>query len=145
MKRIHLLGLAAMAVLFGTNSCIFEAPGDKFYRTLWACGQSPRTPLEVEAMTLEFLCGQRITLRDSAGIIFAHGTYSPDGNVAVLNEVSAVIDQVTVTFLEAHRNGDTLFLLWLPADMTSPFTTTMQRQSAYKNSQDPNILLQLQK
>lgn len=132
MKRIHLLGLVAMAVLFGASSCIYEAPGDNFYRTLWKSSQIPLGPLDVEALSLEFLCGERVTLKDGSGIIIAHGTYSPDGNVAVLGEVSAVIDEVTVTFLEAHRNGDILFLLWRPEDMMYPFTTAMERRSSYE-------------
>lgn len=132
MKRIHLLGLTALAVLFGANSCIYEAPGDKFYRTLWNSSQVPLGPLDVDALTLEFLCGERVTLKDGSGIIIAHGTYSPDGNVAVLGEVSAVVDEVTVSFVEAHRNGDTLFLLWRPDGMLYPFTTAMERRSSYE-------------
>lgn len=132
MKRIHLLGIAALAVLFGANSCIFEAPGDNFYRTLWNSSQVPLGPLDVDALTLEFLCGERITLKDGNGTIIAHGTYSPDGNVAVLSEAIAVVNGVNVSFVEAHRNGDTLFLLWRPEGMIYPFTTAMERRSSYE-------------
>lgn len=132
MKRIHLLGIAALAVLFGANSCIFEAPGDNFYRTLWNSSQVPLGPLDVDALTLEFLCGERITLKDGNGTIIAHGTYSPDGNVAVLSEAIAVANGVNVSFVEAHRNGDTLFLLWRPEGMIYPFTTAMERRSSYE-------------
>ena len=131
MKKIHLLGLTVLFV-FGANSCIFEAPGDRFYRTLWNSSQVPLGPLNIEELTLEFLCGERVTIKDGSGTIIAHGTYSPDGNVAVLGEVTAVIDETTVSFVEAHRNGDTLFLLWRPDGMLTPFTTAMERRSSYE-------------
>ena len=118
--------------MFGANSCIFEAPGDRFYRTLWNSSQVPLGPLDIEELTLEFLCGERVTIKDGSGTIIAHGTYSPDGNVAVLGEVTAVIDETTVSFVEAHRNGDTLFLLWRPDGMLTPFTTAMERRSSYE-------------
>ena len=74
----------------------------------------------------------KLTLKDGSGIIIAHGTYSPDGNVAVLDEVIAVVDGINVSFVEAHRNGDTLFLLWRPEGMMYPFTTAMERRSSYE-------------
>lgn len=132
MKRIYLLGLAAFISLTAFSSCIFEAPGDQFYRTLWNSSQVPLGPMAVDALTLEFLCGERVTLKDGSGIIIAHGTYSPDGNVAVLDEVIAVVDGINVSFVEAHRNGDTLFLLWRPEGMMYPFTTAMERRSSYE-------------
>lgn len=132
MKRIYLLGLAAFISLTAFSSCIFEAPGDQFYRTLWNSSQVPLGPLDIEELTLEFLCGERVTIKDGSGTIIAHGTYSPDGNVAVLGEVTAVIDETTVSFVEAHRNGDTLFLLWRPDGMLTPFTTAMERRSSYE-------------
>lgn len=131
MKRIYLLGLAAFISLTVFSSCIFEAPGDNFYRTLWSSSRVPLGPLYADALTLEFLCGERVTIKDSCGIIIAHGTYSPDGNVAALEEVTAVINEVTIYFVEAHRNSDTLFLLWRPEGMMYPFTTAMERRSSY--------------
>lgn len=38
----------------------------------------------------------------------------------------------TVTFIEAHRSGDTLFLLWRVDGMLYPFTTAMHRLSDYE-------------
>lgn len=132
MKRIQLLVPAVLISLTALSSCIYEAPGDKFYRTIWNSSQVPLGPLDIEELTLEFLCGDRVTLKDGSGIIIAHGTYSPDGNVAVFGELTAVIDEITLSFVEAHRNGDTLFLLWRPEDMLYPFTTAMQRRSSYE-------------
>ena len=36
-----------------------------------------------------------------------------------------------ITFIEAHRNDDTLFLLWRVEDSVYPFTTAMHRLSSY--------------
>jgi hypothetical protein len=131
MKRFHLSRLIFLSLALGLSSCIFEAPGDNFYRTLWSSSRVPLGPLYADALTLEFLCGERVTIKDSSGIIIAHGTYSPDGNVAALEEVTAVINEVTIYFVEAHRSGDTLFLLWRPEGMMYPFTTAMERRSSY--------------
>ena len=82
-------------------------------------------------LSLEFLCGERVTIKDGCGIIIAHGTYSPDGNIAALEEVTAVINEVTICFEQAHRSGDTLFLLWRPEGMMHTITTAMERKSSY--------------
>ena len=82
-------------------------------------------------LSLEFLCGERVTIKDGCGIIIAHGTYSPDGNIAALEEVTAVINEVTICFEQAHRSGDTLFLLWRPEGMMHTITTAMERRSSY--------------
>lgn len=132
-------GLVGIIVLTSAviilNSCIFEAPGDNFYRTMWNASQLPSGALDTESLTLEFLCSEQVTIKDGSGIIIAHGTYSPDCNTAVLEEVIAVIDDVTVTFLEAHRNADTLFLLWKPDGQDYAFTTAMDRKSSYEQIQ----------
>ena len=127
-----MVAITAVTTAISLNSCIYEAPGDKFYRTLWNSSQIPLGPLDIEELTLEFLCGDKVTIKDGSGIIIAHGTYDPDGNVAVFGDLIAVIDETTVSFVEAHRDGDTLFLLWRPDEMMYPFTTAMQRLSGYE-------------
>ena len=44
---------AAAAFIF--TSCIFDAPGDRFYRTLWRSSEVPLGPFSVDKLTLEFL------------------------------------------------------------------------------------------
>ena len=131
MKRFHISGLIFLSLTLGLSSCIYEAPGDNFYRTLWSSSQIPLGPLSADSLTLEFLCGERVTIKDGCGIIIAHGTYSPDGNIAALEEVTAVINEVTICFEHAHRSGDTLFLLWRPEGMMHTITTAMERRSSY--------------
>ena len=128
----RMVGVIALTVaILSLNSCILEAPGDNFYRTLWKASQLPKSTLDTESLTLEFLCGDQVTIKDGSGIIIAHGTYSPDGNTAVLEQVTAIRDEVTVSFVEAHRNGDTLFLLWRPDGQEYTFSMEMDRKSTY--------------
>lgn len=155
MKRTLLNRLASLPALasaiFVSNSCIFEKPEeDDFYRTLWQSDEIPLGPLGVNSLTLEFLCnGDACITLDETHIIY--GSYSPDGNTTVLNDMKAYVKteedndpedelgiylkdggEITVTFLEAHRDGDTLFLLWRVESMLYPFTTALHRLTDYK-------------
>lgn len=117
-----------MAVAFSLNSCIYEAPGDEFYRTLWSSSEVPLGPIDVDELTLEFLCGNKVTIKDGNNIIIAYGSYDPDGRTAVFTDIVATIDDIAITFLEAHLDNDVLFLLWRPDDMLYPFTTALTRK-----------------
>lgn len=126
---------AAAAFIF--TSCIFDAPGDRFYRTLWRSSEVPLGPFSVDKLTLEFLCGQSISIEaedTTSGIpvkTVRYGTYENDGETAVLEGLSIVLQGREITFMEAHRNDDTLFLLWRVEDSVYPFTTAMHRLSSY--------------
>ncbi len=134
MKRL-ILSCAAilplMAAAFATTSCIYDAPGDEFYRTLWKSTPEPLSPYQTGELTVEFLCDNRITVKDG-GTIIAHGTYASDDHVAAFTGLEPVIDGVRISFLEAHRNGDTLFLMWCPENTVYPFTISLDRLSAYE-------------
>lgn len=126
---------AAAAFIF--TSCIFDAPGDRFYRTLWRSSEVPLGPFSVDKLTLEFLCGQSISIEaedTTSGIpvkTVRYGTYENDGETAVLKGLSIALQGSEITFMEAHRNDDTLFLLWRVEDSVYPFTTAMHRLSSY--------------
>lgn len=126
---------AAAAFIF--TSCIFDAPGDRFYRTLWRSSEVPLGPFSVDKLTLEFLCGQSISIEaedTTSGIpvkIVRYGTYENDGETAVLEGLTISLQDREITFMEARRNGDTLFLLWRVEDSVYPFTTAMHRLSSY--------------
>ena len=126
---------AAAAFIF--TSCIFDAPGDRFYRTLWRSSEVPLGPFSVDKLTLEFLCGQSISIEaedTTSGIpvkTVRYGTYENDGETAVLKGLSIALQGSEITFMEAHRNDDTLFLLWRVEDSVYPFTTVMHRLSSY--------------
>lgn len=126
---------AAAAFIF--TSCIFDAPGDRFYRTLWRSSEVPLGPFSVDKLTLEFLCGQSISIEaedTTSGIpvkTVRYGTYENDGETAVLEGLTISLQGREITFMEAHRNDDTLFLLWRVEDSVYPFTTAMHRLSSY--------------
>ena len=150
MKRL----LPILGMICTLSSCIYDSPNDRFYRTLWISEESPFNNAEAVAtygleesgnylsnggrLTLEFLCGEGVSVRttsasrQSAGPS-AFGTYSFDGPTAVLNNLKIEYSNGTITFLEAHRNGDTLFLLWRVESMLYLFTTAMRRLSEYED------------
>lgn len=151
--NIAAASLPFIAAAIISTSCIFEKPpGDDFYRTMWKSDEIPLGPLDAKTIILEFLCYEavRIQIDDNPSI---YGTYSPDGATTVLNNLRTYFDSsngliltgddpvngtsaegsITVTFIEAHRNGDTLFLLWRVEDAVYPFTTAMHRLSDYED------------
>ena len=134
MKRLAntstAVALWTMAV-FCLESCIFDAPGDKFYRTLWECTEVPLGPFDVNELTLEFLCGNAISLKTdtSPGIIY--GTYDSDGETAIFHDLVVELQGLTVTFIDAQLSGSILFLRWRVENSIYPFTTPMHRQSTY--------------
>ena len=130
MKHPDFRSLSILPVLAATlslDSCIYEAPGDDFYRTMWSSSEVPLGPIDVEELTLEFLCGNKVTLKNEDGIIIAYGNYYPDGRTAVFTDVTTIIDDTCITFIEAHLNDRILFLIWRPEQMLYPFTTALKR------------------
>ena len=140
-----------MATIFLFTSCIYDASGDKFYRTLWHSEEIPLGPFDVSSLTLEFLCNDGISIKTSYSpdtepyaedersitskpdisatpdIRTIYGRYEPDGTTAVLENLQITLDDIDITFIEAHRSGDTLFLLWRIEDSLYPFTTALHR------------------
>ena len=135
MKRLILDLIAVLSLLtasLAAASCIYDAPGDRFFRTLWKSTPDPLGPYVTEEITLEFLCDGQVTIKNNDGVIIAYGPYAFDDAVAVFPDLTIVVDGVKITFMEAHRNGDTLFLLWRPDFMAYPFTTALNRLSSYE-------------
>lgn len=151
MKRLFISYVVLIPML--ATSCIFDAPGDDFYRTLWKSEEVSRGPIEVSSISLEFQCngGALINLisfsdesldsiesPDSGQSVQAAkitrtitGTYFPDGSRVVFDRLSTVVQGNEVTFTEAHRSGDTLFLLWNIENSEAQFTTVLHRKSSY--------------
>lgn len=133
MKRLILSCIAIvslMAAAFSVTSCIYDAPGDEFYRTLWKSTPEPLGIFHTDELTVEFLCDNKITVKDG-GRIIAHGTYASDDHVAVLTGLEPVIDGTRISFVEAHRSGDTLFLLWRSDLMSYPSAISLDRLSPW--------------
>lgn len=152
-------GACAIALLLtmAASSCIYESPrGDEFYRTLWTSDEVPLGPFDASKLTLEFLSGESVSIKtvtnsDETAGSSTYGTYAYDGLTATFKGLSLTYDAAsirtgtegleessggqeretfTVTFIEAHRNGDTLFLLWRVDSMLYPFTTAMRQLSS---------------
>ena len=127
-----------------TTSCIFDSPcDDEFYRTLWKSDEIPLGPFDVSSMTLEFLCNECVEIKTIGNSRTIYGTYAFDGMTATFNDLTLYLNMTdtegetipgdyTITFLEAHRNGDTLVLLWRVENMLHPFTTALHRLPAYE-------------
>ena len=91
---------------FILSSCIYEAPGDRFYRTLW---ESSENGSPFGSMTLEFLCGEMASV-SAPGTIGSFGSYAPSGTTATFDGLTLTRDKLTAHLIEAHRNGDRLTL-----------------------------------
>ena len=117
-------------------SCIYEAPGDCFYRTLW---ESSDSHIPFGPVTLEFLCGETASV-SAPGTIGSFGSYAPSGATATFAGLTLTRDTLTAHLIHAHRQGDKLTLLLgingfdpvLNSDGVTTHTITMHRLSAYK-------------
>lgn len=133
MKSLFILCALAVPVL--VTSCIYDAPGDKFYRTLWTSDEVPLGPFDVSSLTLEFLCNGEasVTLTNKSRQItgYSYGTYSPHGLTAALEGMSIKINDLEFTFFEAYRDGDILMLSWKVENLSYQFTTALKQRSSY--------------
>lgn len=123
--------IPVMTAAFMNTSCIFDAPGDEFYRTLWESDEAPLGPFQVEEMTIEFLCENYICLKTDSSTITSYGTYSSNDQTAVFQDLTLELEGHTITFIDAQLSGSTLFLRWRIENSVSPFTTAMHRLTSY--------------
>ena len=151
MKRLitkhAAIAICAMAAFFLT-SCIYDSAGDKFYRTLWeaekssvnARSDSPDENSWAAGMTVEFLCSQSISIKTSNSPLINFGTYESHQLTAIFHDLTLEIDDQIITFIDAIREGDTLFLRWVttwdkhknPGSALDIHTTILSRLSTYK-------------
>lgn len=124
MKRTFFLCGLTFLLLFAATSCIFDAPGDKFYRTLWKSDE--------EGLTLEFLCENYICIKTEGSTITSYGTYSFNDRTAVFQDLTLELEGQTISFFDAQLSGETLFLRWQNESSTDLSTTTMHRLRAYE-------------
>lgn len=132
MKRTFFLCGLTLLMIFAATSCIFDAPGDKFYRTLWKSEQSPLAPLTENGFSIEFLCGQNVCIKTGTEIIASYGSYESDAETAVFHNLIMDIDGHMITFINAKRNKDTLYLHWKTDDSPETFTITLHRLGSYE-------------
>ena len=141
MNRFPKRSLSHLCTLIFTittlTGCIYDAAGDKFYRTLWKSSEVPLGPFDASTLTLEFLCNDMVSIKTTdstrkSGARQIYGTYHHNGTTAVLQDLEFTLNDRQITFIEAQRDGDILFLLWRVDGMMYPFTTALQRLSAYE-------------
>lgn len=152
--RSHRSALILLIIAtFGLTSCIFDSPGDAFYRTLWL---SEEKPFSMGAMSLssgydttggsssgtsssgnvilEFLCGGNISVRAS-GSIGSYGTYEPHGTTAYFSNLRLTHyngnTPIVIVLEEAHRTNDLLLISWHYEGSNTSYTTRLVRKSSY--------------
>ena len=117
--------LCAVAAL--ATSCIYEESDDEFYRTLWKAEEAP-----FGEITLDFLCGNQISIKASNAIFDDYGTYSADGDTATFQDLFLIVDDQSYIIEQAIRDGDELFLSWHKANTRTLTVTLMHRLCAYE-------------
>ena len=125
------------------TSCIYEAPGDRLYRTLWKSSEEP-----LKELTIEFHCDNWISARFSQDSLASFSRYEPHRNTAIFQDLRISLDGTSAIIEEAHRQDDTLTIYWhLTQDGTSgplilqsgqsvnpeeEYSTKLYRLSAYE-------------
>lgn len=126
-KRCLSLLLPLTAALALNNSCIYDAPGDRFYRTLWI---STGNDSDLGSVTLEFLCGGQVSVTSTAAL-GSFGYYESDDMQAWFTDLTLVSDNATITIVEAYRHGDNLNLIWFDESDLEQNSIMLHRLSAY--------------
>lgn len=136
-----------MALLM--QSCIYDAPDDRFYRTLWTTEEPPfgdslaamaegNTSNESDGrLTIEFLCGGTVSVT-ATGAVGTIGTYDTYGETAYfanlrLNYQSGMrgSDPIVIILEEAHRTDDLMLISWHVSGSDTSYTTRLVRQKRY--------------
>lgn len=132
--------MLALLVLLPFVSCIYDAPGDRFYRTLWQSEEQPfRSSASVEAdalkdLTLEFLCGNSVCVK-ATGAAGSYGTYDSHDLTAYFHKLRLSFvsgdSPATIVLEEAHRTDDLLLVSWHYSGSAVSYTTRLVRRSSY--------------
>ncbi len=86
--------------VFGFSSCVWEYP-EQFCGTSWQSTEVPLGPFEATTLTLDFLCGGQVCIKTEGIPSAIYGSYTIDGDNAILHGVSIKIDGHTITFIDA--------------------------------------------
>lgn len=121
--------LAAPILFLLSTSCIYEAPGDHFYRTLWKASDE-----FLGETAIEFLCGNKIRLQSSRTTLIAFSSYRAEDNHAVFENLTITIDGTAIIIDQAYRgsDGEHLTLIWHDNTSRSTQETTFHRLSTYE-------------
>ena len=140
--------MTALTSILLLTSCIYDAPGDRFYRTLWTsseatfytAGTNDGTDIGTAAgitphgLTLEFLCGGSVCVY-STGAVGSYGTYDTHGTTAYFTDLRLTYHNngtpTVIIIEEAHRTDDLLLISWHYSDSATSYSTRMVRKSSY--------------
>lgn len=117
---------AALFVTLSSVSCIYENANDPYYRTLWMT-EDP----EFGTISLDFLCENMMAVKAENAEFDDYGFYSTDGKSAFFEDLSLSNGEITAVFVEAHRKGDSLEIVWHSAKDSRSVTTSFRRLSSY--------------
>ena len=133
-------GFCTACFIVGTavcnTRCMYTFPGENvFAESDWESDAVPLGPLDVSSLSLQFEDGGKVEIKliseDADGgvdVEILDGEYSHNDGAAIFNAISATVDGLEVTFIEADwGNEDVLFLLWRVGDILHPFTTPLHR------------------
>lgn len=144
--------ITALIFLVSLTSCIYDAPCDEFYRTLWTSEEAPfnyAAPYKADnsalvtdktrsekpnGLTLEFLCGgsARILATGAAG---SYGKYEHHGSTAYFAELHLTYNNngspSIIIIEEAHRTDELLLISWHYSGSATSYSTRMIRKSSY--------------
>ena len=135
LAAVRYSGLIA-ATLCNTMCVYIEQENERLSGSSWQSDEVPLGPLGVNMMTLEFLDNGEVEITLELDTLFAAdieepqetitGHYDQDALTATFSGISFTLNNINVTFIEAHLStDDTLFLLWRIEDMLYPFTTAL--------------------
>jgi len=136
--------------IFFITSCIYDAPDDSFYRTLWTASYIPacindvnnevnrEASPDLSGLTLEFLCGCCVKAT-APGASGSYGTYETSGhnacfydlNLSYYNDGSPIV----IILEEAHRTNDLLSVTWRYSGSKDIHQSEMRRLSSYEQPQ----------
>ena len=131
MKRMIISGILLIPAVITAlllDSCIYDAPGDRFYRTLWKSQEAT-----LGTITLDFLCDGAVSVKSTSARFDDFGTYQSDGPTALLYDLSLIVADNLYELKEAHRTGDTRFLTIVHPASRETLVIPMLRLSAYED------------
>jgi len=118
--------VAAIFVTLSSVSCIYEHYGDPYYRTLWMSDEP-----DFGVFSIDFLCENMMAVKADNAEFDDYGFYSTDGKAAFFDDLSISVEGLTAVFVEAHRKGDMLELVWQSVDDGKTGTMKLSRLSSY--------------
>ena len=138
-----LLAISIIATCIIASYCIYESSTeeDELFLSSWKSDEVPLGPLDVSSLTMEFLKDNNVSILTTSKMenegctekCQIHGKYSLKGAKVIFHKLYLHLDEYEVSFLEAERSGEFIFLTWCINTTPYPFTTALHRISENEN------------